>query len=117
MVPDKRILIAGAGPVGMISGFYLARQGIPVTIFEADPATRPDHRASTVHPSTLDMLNELGVTEHLFSQGLESAIFQFRDRYDDRVVAGRNRPSIRASGRTAQGHQHDLRYGDQAAGF
>jgi 3-(3-hydroxy-phenyl)propionate hydroxylase len=87
MIPDNRILIAGAGPVGMISGYYLARQGIPVTIFDTEPATLPDHRASTVHPSTLDMLNELGVTERLYSQGLESAIFQFRDRYDDRVVA------------------------------
>jgi len=87
MTPDNRILIAGAGPVGVISGYYLARQGIPVTIFEAEPATLPDHRASTVHPSTLDMLDELGISEHLFSQGLRSEIFQFRDRYDDRVVA------------------------------
>ena len=87
MIPDNRVLIAGAGPVGMISGYYLARQGIPVTIFESEPATRPDHRASTVHPSTLDMLNDLGITERLFSQGLKSKIFQFRDRYDDRIVA------------------------------
>ena len=87
MIADKRILIAGAGPVGMISGYYLARQGIPVTIFDSAPATRPDHRASTVHPSTLDMLNDLGVTERLFSQGLKSEVFQFRDRYDDRIVA------------------------------
>ena len=87
MTPDNRILIAGAGPVGMISGYFLARHGIPVTIFDSEPVTLADHRASTVHPSTLDMLNELGVTERLFSQGLESPIFQFRDRYDDRVVA------------------------------
>ena len=87
MIPDNRILIAGAGPVGMIAGYYLARQGIPVTIFDTEPETRPDHRASTVHPSTLDMLNELGITERLYAQGLESAVFQFRDRYDDRVVA------------------------------
>jgi 3-(3-hydroxy-phenyl)propionate hydroxylase len=87
MIPDNRVLIAGAGPVGMISGYYLARQGIPVTIFESEPATRPDHRASTVHPSTLDMMNDLGITERLFSQGLKSEIFQFRDRYDDRIVA------------------------------
>ena len=87
MIPDNRVLIAGAGPVGMISGYYLARQGVPVTVFDTEPATLPDHRASTVHPSTLDMLNELGITEKLFAQGLESAVFQFRDRYDDRVVA------------------------------
>jgi 3-(3-hydroxy-phenyl)propionate hydroxylase len=87
MIADNRVLIAGAGPVGMISGYYLARQGVPVTVFDTDPEIQPDHRASTVHPSTLEMLDELGVTEHLISQGLLSPIFQFRDRYDDRVVA------------------------------
>jgi len=87
MTPDNRILIAGAGPVGMIAGYYLARHGVPVTIFETEPATLADHRASTVHPSTLDMLDELGVTERLIGQGLKSEIFQFRDRYDDRIVA------------------------------
>ena len=87
MTPEKRVLIAGAGPVGMISGLYLARKGIPVTVVDMLPDTLTDHRASTVHPSTLDMLDELGVTERLFTQGLKSAIFQFRDRLDDRVVA------------------------------
>jgi len=59
---DNRILIAGAGPAGMIAGYALARQGIPVTVFETAAVTPHDHRASTVHPSTLDMLAELGIT-------------------------------------------------------
>jgi 3-(3-hydroxy-phenyl)propionate hydroxylase len=87
MIPDNRILIAGAGPVGMISGYCLARRGVPVTLFDAEPVTLTDHRASTVHPSTLDMLAEPGVSGLLYGQGLESAVFQFRDRYDDRIVA------------------------------
>ncbi|NKB20671.1 MAG: FAD-binding monooxygenase [Alphaproteobacteria bacterium] len=87
MTPDNRVLIAGAGPVGMISGYYLARQGIPVTVFDSLPETTTDHRASTVHPSTLEMLSELDMTDEMAAKGLVSAVFQFRDRYDDRVVA------------------------------
>ena len=56
MSVDDRVLIAGAGPVGMIAGLYLARHGVPVTLFDMLPAIPTDHRASTVHPSTLDML-------------------------------------------------------------
>jgi 3-(3-hydroxy-phenyl)propionate hydroxylase len=84
---QDRVLIAGAGPVGMIAGYYLAKHNIPVTIFDSLPATTADHRASTVHPSTLDMLQKLGMTEEMIAQGLISPVFQFRDRYDDRVVA------------------------------
>ena len=87
MTPDNRVLIAGGGPVGMISGFYLARHGIPVTVFDSLPETTTDHRASTVHPSTLEMLSELDMTDELSAMGLVSAVFQFRDRYDDRIVA------------------------------
>jgi 3-(3-hydroxy-phenyl)propionate hydroxylase len=87
MTSENRVLIAGAGPVGMITAYYLARAGVPVTVFETLPKTMPDHRASTVHPSTLDMLAKLGMTDAMIAKGLLSPIFQFRDRYDDRIVA------------------------------
>jgi len=87
MTSDNRVLIAGGGPVGMISGFYLARHGIPVTVFDSLPETTTDHRASTVHPSTLEMLSDLDMTDELRAMGLVSEVFQFRDRYDDRIVA------------------------------
>ena len=84
---DDRVLIAGAGPVGMIAGLYLARHGVNVTAFDALAAIPTDHRASTVHPSTLDMLAPLGVTERIVPRGLISPVFQYRDRFDNRVVA------------------------------
>lgn len=87
MSTEDRILISGAGPVGTITGYYLARQGIPVTLFDTEAVTPHDHRASTVHPTTLDLLAPLGITEQLIPQGIISPIFQFRDRYDDRIVA------------------------------
>ena len=87
MSNQDRVLIAGAGPVGMIAGYYLAKHNIPVTIFESLAGTATDHRASTVHPSTLDALTELDMTSEMISRGLISPVFQFRDRYDDRIVA------------------------------
>ena len=87
MEMKEQVLIAGAGPVGMITGYYLAKHGVPVTVFDSLPETTTDHRASTVHPSTLEMLSELDMTDEMASKGLISTVFQYRDRYDDRIVA------------------------------
>ena len=87
MQMKEQVLIAGAGPVGMITGYYLAKHGVPVTVFDSLPETTTDHRASTVHPSTLEMLSELDMTDEMAAKGLISAVFQYRDRYDDRIVA------------------------------
>ena len=75
MAKDDRVLIAGAGPVGTITGLYLAQHGVPVTLFDMLAAIPSDHRASTVHPSTLDMLAPLGVTGRIVPQGLISPVF------------------------------------------
>ena len=56
----ERVLIAGAGPVGLTAAANLLRNGIPVTMFEAGPDLSEESRASTFHPPTLDMLDRLG---------------------------------------------------------
>ena len=61
MSDDDRVLIAGAGPVGCSAALYLAQRGIPVTLVEAAETLPEDLRASTFHPPTLDMLDDLGV--------------------------------------------------------
>lgn len=87
MDDDRRVLIAGGGPVGTVTGLALARQGIPVTVFEqlAEPAA--DHRAATLQPSTLDMFDNLGITAPILDQGLHSPLFQWRDRVTQEIVA------------------------------
>ncbi len=80
MAADKPVLIAGAGPVGCVAALALARKGVSVTLFEAQPVLAPDLRASTFHPPTLDMLDDLGVAEALIAEGLICPRWQHRDR-------------------------------------
>lgn len=87
MTNNDCVLIAGAGPVGMTTALALAKAGIPVKIFDTLDNIPADHRASTLHPSTLMMVEELGMTPELLRRGIESPMFQFRDRVSDRIVA------------------------------
>lgn len=75
-----KVLIAGMGPAGLVSALILARAGIAVSVFEAQPELPTDLRASTFHPPTLDMLAELGLADKLVAQGLKAPCYQWRDR-------------------------------------
>jgi 2-polyprenyl-6-methoxyphenol hydroxylase-like FAD-dependent oxidoreductase len=55
--------IIGGGPAGMMLGFLLARAGLPVTVLEKHQDFFRDFRGDTIHPSTLELLNELGLYE------------------------------------------------------
>ena len=81
------ILISGAGPVGMITGYSLAAEGIPVKLFDTLPDIPKDHRAATLQPSTLHLLEKTGMTAELLPRGIESSLFQYRDRLSGKIVA------------------------------
>ncbi len=55
--------IAGGGPAGMILGFLLARAGVDVVVLEKHADFFRDFRGDTIHPSTLDLMYELGLLE------------------------------------------------------
>jgi 3-(3-hydroxy-phenyl)propionate hydroxylase len=78
MTADERVLIAGAGPVGLTAAANLVRNGVPVTVFEAGADLSVESRASTFHPPTLDMLDALGAATPLIAQGLTTPKFQYR---------------------------------------
>jgi 3-(3-hydroxy-phenyl)propionate hydroxylase len=82
----ERVLIAGAGPVGLVAAANLVRHGIPVTVFEGGPDLSMESRASTFHPPTLDMLAGLDVVEPLIAQGLIAPKFQYRNRRDGLIA-------------------------------
>jgi len=58
-----RCCIAGGGPAGMMLGFLLARAGIAVQVLEKHADFLRDFRGDTIHPSTLEVMHELGVLE------------------------------------------------------
>ena len=80
MSKEKHVLISGGGPVGVVTGLALARAGIRVTVFDRLPKPAEDHRAATLQPSTLDLFVKLGLTDEILRQGIESPVFQWRDR-------------------------------------
>lgn len=81
-----QVVIAGAGPVGTVAAYYLARQGIDVLVLEAGADCAQDLRASTFHPPTLEMLDELEITPFLLEKGLKAPIYHYRDRRTGQVV-------------------------------
>lgn len=55
--------IAGGGPAGMMLGFLLARAGVDVTVLEKHADFLRDFRGDTIHPSTMQLMQELGLLE------------------------------------------------------
>ena len=53
--------IAGGGPAGMMLGFLLARAGVDVVVMEKHADFFRDFRGDTIHPSTLQVMHELGL--------------------------------------------------------
>src|ERR1700724_2946123 len=80
MAIEEPVLIAGAGPVGLVAAANLVRNGVPVTVFEAARDLSEESRASTFHPPTLDMLDRLGAAKPLIAQGLVAPAFQYRTK-------------------------------------
>lgn len=76
------VVIAGAGPVGMTAAADLIRQGIPVLVLEKLSDLSTESRASTFHPPTLDMLDDLGFAQTLISQGLKAPTVQYSSSTD-----------------------------------
>ena len=74
------IVIAGAGPAGSVTALSLAQAGIPVLLLEKESDLPIDLRASTFHPPSLDMLDDLGVVDDMISRGLKVDRYQYRDR-------------------------------------
>jgi 2-polyprenyl-6-methoxyphenol hydroxylase-like FAD-dependent oxidoreductase len=67
-VLDTRCCIAGGGPAGMMLGFLLARAGVDVVVLEKHADFLRDFRGDTIHPSTLELMYELGLLEEFLGR-------------------------------------------------
>ena len=75
--------IAGGGPAGMMLGFLLARAGVDVVVLEKHADFFRDFRGDTVHPSTLELMSELGLIDEFLKlphQKVETLTGQVGDR-------------------------------------
>lgn len=82
MAKKNKVIIVGAGPVGLTCALSLGQQGIPVLVLEAHPELFMDLRAGSFHPPTLEALEQIGITSELMAAGIQVDRWQFRDRSD-----------------------------------
>jgi 2-polyprenyl-6-methoxyphenol hydroxylase-like FAD-dependent oxidoreductase len=76
--------IAGGGPAGMMLGFLLARAGVDVVVLEKYPDFFRDFRGDTIHPSTLELMHELGLLDEFLKlphQKVETMSGQIGDEH------------------------------------
>ncbi len=77
---QDRIIVVGAGPVGLTAALALGRRGIPTVLLAAEPELVMELRGSTFHPPTLDLLDEFEMVPRMIEVGLKAPTWQFRDR-------------------------------------
>lgn len=73
----NRVIIVGAGPVGLVAALRLVRAGIPVVVLEAAGEPHAEPRASTFHPPTVDLLDTLGLGEKIVALGRPAPTWQY----------------------------------------
>lgn len=72
------VIVVGAGPVGFLTALGLARRGIPVTLLEAEDGINSSPRAAIYFPTTLEILDRLGLLADAEAIGLPSTRFSMR---------------------------------------
>src|SRR5262245_60053766 len=80
MARESSVLVVGGGPVGVVAALACAQRGFRVTLLEAEDSVETSPRASTTHPSTLEMIAGLGLLQRFVAEGLVARYFQFWDR-------------------------------------
>ena len=97
MAKQDRIIIAGGGPVGLIVGLILGRAGVPVSLFDKGDILHQQPRAATIHPASLDILDDLGVYARIEPLGIVCPIVNYYDQqellasFDHALLAGETR--------------------------
>jgi 3-(3-hydroxy-phenyl)propionate hydroxylase len=77
---SPHVIIAGAGPVGVVAALACAQNDFRVTLLEAKATIDDNPRAATTHPSTLEMIARVGLIDQFIAEGLVARYFQFWDK-------------------------------------
>jgi 3-(3-hydroxy-phenyl)propionate hydroxylase len=86
MTERRPVVIAGAGPTGLMAALALRKQGIPVVLFEAEPGLTHDLRAGSFHPPTQEMMAPYGITARMHETGIKVHRWQIRNRPGDLIA-------------------------------
>ncbi|HEY6259159.1 MAG TPA: NAD(P)/FAD-dependent oxidoreductase [Xanthobacteraceae bacterium] len=90
MKPSDRVIVVGAGPVGLCLALALAQEDVRVCLIEAlgdDNFLDQIPRAGTNHPATLEMFDRIGLYEKIEPRGIIAPIFHYWDRAEQALVA------------------------------
>src|SRR6267154_2225514 len=97
-----RVIVIGAGPVGLCLALALAQQDVPVTLIEAlgkDNFLEQVPRAGTNHPATLEMYDRIGLYERLEPRGIIAPAFHYWDRAGNALIAAFDHVHLKADTR------------------
>ncbi|MEV0414663.1 FAD-dependent oxidoreductase [Streptomyces sp. NPDC050448] len=75
MAGSPRVLVVGAGPVGLTAAHELARRGLRVRVVDGAPGPAPTSRAVAVHPRTLETFDQMGVVDGVLARGRKNRAF------------------------------------------
>jgi 2-polyprenyl-6-methoxyphenol hydroxylase-like FAD-dependent oxidoreductase len=81
----KRCCVVGGGPAGIMLGFLLARAGVEVVVLEKHKDFFRDFRGDTIHPSTLELLHELGLVDE-FLQKPHQVVREIQAHFGNKVL-------------------------------
>src|SRR5262250_947831 len=87
---SNRVIVVGAGPVGLCLSLALAQAGVQVCLIEAlgeDNFLEQVPRAGTNHPATLELYERIGLYEKLEPRGIIAPLFHYWDRREHRLIA------------------------------
>lgn len=90
MNKSERVIVIGAGPVGLCLSLALAQDEVPVTLVETlgdENFLEQVPRAGTNHPATLEMFDRIGLYQKIEPRGIIAPVFHYWDRHENKLIA------------------------------
>jgi len=86
MAKTSKVIVAGAGPVGLLTALALAKRDVSVLVLESEPGLTLDLRAGTYHPPSLEMMAPYGITDEMHKTAIKVPRWQIRDKREGVIV-------------------------------